>query len=72
MLFLNKNTNFNKNGIKNATHALEKILVLQLIQESQIRRKRKKECIFCNVYFVRSKFILTFLLLTLNKFSEYI
>ena len=62
---LSKNTNFNKNETKskmeNPTNNFREMnYVLQLVSESQIKRKtvmswswqRKKECIFCNVYFV--------------------
>ena len=69
-ILLNKNINFNQNKTEskteNPTHCFrEKNLVLQLIQESQIKSKtvmswsslKKKEGIFCTVYFVRGKFV---------------
>ena len=51
--------------MENLTHSFrETNLVLQLIEESQIKSKtvmswssrKKKEDIFCTIYFVRSKF----------------
>ena len=64
-ILLNKNVNFNKNEtelkMENPTHSFrETNLVLQLIQESQIKSKtmlswssrKKKEGVFCTVYFV--------------------
>ena len=70
---LNKIINFDKNEteskMKNLTHSFtETKLVLKLIEKSQIKSKtavswssrKKKERIFCNVYFVRRKFFLTF------------
>ena len=69
-ILLNKNINFNQNEteskMENPTHCFrETNLVLQLIQESQIKSKtvmswsslKKKEGIFCTVYFVRGKFV---------------
>ena len=66
LILLNKNINFHKNETEskreNPTHSFrEKNLVFQLIQESQIKSKtvmswssrKKKEDIFCTVYFVR-------------------
>ena len=68
-ILLNKNVSFNKNEteskIENPTHSFwETNLVLQLIWESQIKSKtvmswssrKRKEGIFCTVYFVRKKF----------------
>ena len=65
----NKNINFNKNEteskMENPTHSFRDTkLVLQLIQESQIKSKsimswssrRKKEGIFCDVYFAQREF----------------
>ena len=65
-ILLNKNINFDKNGMKSKmespTHSFsETNLVLQLIRESQIKSKtvmssslrKKKEDIFSTVYFVR-------------------
>ena len=67
---LSKNINFNKNETKskmeNPTNSFREMnYVLQLVSESQIKRKtvmswssqRKKECIFCNVYFVPRIFV---------------
>ena len=66
MHFLNKNINFNKNGtelnMQNPTHSFgETKLVLEVIQESQIKSKtvmswssrKKKDGIFCTVYFAQ-------------------
>ena len=68
-ILLSKNINFNKNEteskMENPTHRFrETNLVFQLIQESQIKSKsvmswssrKKKEGIFCTVYFVRREF----------------
>ena len=65
---LNKNINFNKNEMKtkneNPIHSFrETKLMFQLIYESQIKSKtvisrsflKKKEGIFCTVYFVQRK-----------------
>ena len=65
---LKKNVNFNKNEMEwemeNPTHYFrETNLVFPLIQESQIKSKtvmilssrKKKEDIFCTVYFVQRK-----------------
>ena len=73
MCFVDKNRNFNKNEkeskIENPTYSFrETNQVLQLLQESQSKSKtvmswssrKKKEGIFCNVYFVRGNFFLTF------------
>ena len=67
---LSKNINFNKNETKlkmeNPTNSFREMnYVLQLVSESQIKRKtvmswssqRKKECIFCNVCFVPRIFV---------------
>ena len=67
--FLNENINFNKNGTESkkenpARSFRETNLVLQLIQESQIKNKtvmsrslpKKKEGIFCTIYFIRTNF----------------
>ena len=66
---LNKNVNFDKFetelNMENPTHM---IIVLQLIQESQIKNetakslslRKKKEGIFCNAYFVQRNFSVTF------------
>ena len=64
-ILLNENVNFNKNEkqskMVNPTHCFrEKNLLLELIQELQIKSKtvmswssrKKKEGIFCTVYFV--------------------
>ena len=64
-ILLNENVNFNKNEkqskIVNSTHCFrEKNLLLELLQELQIKSKtvmswssrKKKEGIFCTVYFV--------------------
>ena len=68
-ILLNKNINFNKketeSKMENPTHSFrETSLVFQLIKESQIKSKtviswssrKKKEGIFCTVYFVRREF----------------
>ena len=68
-ILLNKSINFNKNRteskMENLTHTFrETNLVFHLIQESQIKSKtvmswisrKKKESIFCIVYFVRREF----------------
>ena len=68
-ILLNENVNFNKNEkqskIVNSTHCFrEKNLLLELLQELQIKSKtvmswssrKKKEGIFCTVYFVWRKF----------------
>ena len=68
-ILLNKSINFNKNRteskMENPTHTFrETNLVFHLIQESQIKSKtvmswisrKKKESIFCIVYFVRREF----------------
>ena len=68
-ILLNKNVSFNKNEteskMENPTHSFwETNLVLQLIWKSQIKSKtvmswssrKRKEGIFCTVYFVRKKF----------------
>ena len=68
-VLLNKNIYFTKNETKskmeNTTHSSrETNAVLQLIKESQIKIKtvmnwssrKKKEGIFCTIYFVRRKF----------------
>ena len=64
-ILLNKNINFNKNEteskMENPTHSFrETNLVIQLIEKSQIKSKnvmswssRRKEGIFCVVYFVQ-------------------
>ena len=87
-ILLNKNVNFNKNEteskMENPTHSFrETNLALQLIQESQIKRKsvmswssqKKKESIFCIVYFVRRNFFLHLSFVSmysvLNTLSEY-
>ena len=87
-ILLNKNVNFNKNEteskMENPTHSFrETNLALQLIQESQIKRKsvmswssqKKKERIFCIVYFVRRNFFLHLSFVSmysvLNTLSEY-
>ena len=72
-ILLNKNINFNKNKtgskIENLSHSLrEKNLVLQLMQESQIKSKtvmswsswKKKEDIFCTDYFAQRELFLRF------------
>ena len=72
-IFLNKHINFNKSETESEMEKLkhcfrETNLVLQLIYESEIenktvmswRSRKKKEGIFCNVYFVIRKFFLTF------------
>ena len=55
--------------MENPLHSFRKMsLKLQLIEEPQIKSKtvlswilqKKKECIFCNVYFVRRTFFFTF------------
>ena len=81
-LLLNKNANFNKNETKsvmeNGTHSFrETNLVLQLIEESQIKKENcdeleKKQGIFCTIYFVRRKFFghLCFIC-ALDTLSEY-
>ena len=64
-ILLNKNINFNKNETESKTENPTRTfrvtnLILQLIQESQIKSKtvmswswqNKKEGIFCTVYFV--------------------
>ena len=67
MHLLNKNKHFNKNKTESKMENLtpnfrEAKLVLQLIQESQIRSKTviswssRKDGIFCTVYFVRKNF----------------
>ena len=68
-ILLNENINFNENETKlkmeNSIHSFREVnLVLQLMWESQIKSKtvmskislKKKESIFCTVYFVRRKF----------------
>ena len=68
-ILLSKNINFNKNGteskMENPAYSFrETNLVVQLIYESQIKSKtvtswssrKKKEGIFCTVYFVRREF----------------
>ena len=68
-IFLNKHINFNKSETESEMEKLkhcfrETNLVLQLIYESEIenktmmswRSRKKKEGIFCNVYFVIRKF----------------
>ena len=68
-ILLNKNINFNKNKtnskVENLTQSFrETNLVVQLIYESQIKSKtvmswssrKKKEDIFCTVYFLRRKY----------------
>ena len=60
MLFLNKNTNFNKNGIKNATHALallRKSLCFSSYKNRKLEEKEKK-----------SAFFVTFILSEVNLF----
>ena len=82
---LNDNINFNKNEteskMENPTHTFwEMNLVLQLTSESRIKSKtvmnwsshKKKECIFCNVYFVRRKLLFYLNDSVLNKLSKYI
>ena len=67
MFFLNKTLNFKKNEAESKT---PHHLVLQLIQKWQIKSKtvmswisrKKKECIFCNVYFDRKEIFLKFML----------
>ena len=67
-ILLNKNINFNKNKteskMQNPTHQFKETnLVLQLIEESQIKSEtvmswsswKKKEGIFCTAYFVQKK-----------------
>ena len=74
-ILLNKNINFDKNEteskMENAPHSFRVTnFVFQLIKESQIKSKtvmswssrKKKEGIFCTVYFVQRKFFLTFVL----------
>ena len=84
---LNKNTNVAKNEteskMENPTHSFREMNhVFQLVEELQIKSKtvmswslRKKECIFCNVYFVHKKIFkhLCFILVysILNKLLEY-
>ena len=58
----NKNINFNKNGteskMENPTCSFrETNIVLQLIKESQIKSKKKKEGFFCTLYFVQRNFL---------------
>ena len=68
MHFFGKNLNFNKNKteskMENPTHSFRgSNLVLQLTKESQIKSKtviswssrKKKQGVFCAVYFVRRK-----------------
>ena len=86
---LNKNIEFNKNEKKskmeNSTHSFREMnYVLQLLQELRAKSKavmswssrKKTEGIFCNVYFVRSKFFqyLYFISMysVMNELSEYI
>ena len=72
-ILLHKNINFNKNEtelkMQNRTHSFrETNLVLQLIEESQIKSKtvmswslrKRKEGIFCTVYLVQRKIFSTF------------
>ena len=67
-ILLDKNINFNKNETEskmgNPTHSFrEGNVLLQLVEELQIKTKtmmslsslKKKEGIFCSVYFVRGK-----------------
>ena len=76
-----KNVNFNKNEME---LKIESLHMLQLIQELQIKSKsamssisrKKKEGIFCTVYFVRRKFFEHFCFISiysvLNNFSEHL
>ena len=68
MLLLNKKPNFNKNNTE--SKIIPHNLVFQLTEEWPIKNKtlmswssrKKKECIFCNVCFVRKKWFLKFML----------
>ena len=83
-ILFNKNINFNKNEteskMENSTHSFrETNLLLQLIEELQIKSKtvmswiswKKKEGIFCTVYFVRRIFFLTFVFYTLSEHTYF-
>ena len=76
-----KNINFNKNETESKIEILahssrEMNHVLQLVLELKIKRKtviswssrKEKDCVFCNVYFVRRNFFLIFMC---NIFSLY-
>ena len=62
--------------MENSTHTFREMnFVFQLIQESQVKSKavmswssqKKKECIFCNVYFVQRNFIFNICVLSQCK-----
>ena len=86
----NKNTNFNKNGteskMENPTYSFrETNIVLQLIRESQIKSKKKKEgfflpfilseetffniCVLEDELFTRYSFLVTFYSLLVTTYS---
>ena len=83
-ILLNKNITFNKSEaeskMENLSHSFREMnLVLQLIWESQIKSKtvrswssrKVKKGIFCTVYFVQRKFVLTFVFCLNVKCIEY-
>ena len=87
-ILLKKNINFNKNEkewkMENPTHSFrETNLVVQLIEELQMKSKtvmswssrKKKEGIFCTVYFVyrlyRNSLCFITMYIVLNTLSEY-
>ena len=87
-ILLNKNINCNKNEtesrMESPAHSIrETDLVVQLIKELQIKStsvmnwssRKRKESIFCTIYFVRRKFFLNLCFISiysvLNTLSEY-